>query len=184
MAIKYEDANGNIDMKVDAFYTEQELEEYNDNPLIESLPDIFTEDDLMEKFTIFPKVNPRDREKPAHIRFHMMQRLKHYTIPWGTHKNIERNISSMLRRGYIGRNPIDNKDFQKRMFLINQQVEQEVDSDCFNTGQLKGLESSALTLSLIGISGIGKTVDSQINPAKILKLKATDFEILGLGFAN
>lgn len=157
MAIKYEDVNGYIDMTVEAIYTEQELEEYYNNPLIEALPDILTENDLMEKFTIFPKVSPRDREKPAHIRFHMMQRLKHYTIPWDKHKDIERNISSMLRRGYIGRNPVDNKDFQKRLFLINQQVEGEVDSDCFNTDQLRGLESSALTLSIIGISGIGKT---------------------------
>ncbi|MDD2299202.1 MAG: ATP-binding protein [Fermentimonas sp.] len=151
--MKYEDA----DRIVNAVYTEQELEEYNNNPLIEALPDIFTEDDLMEKFTIYPTVNPNDCQKPAHIRFHMIQRLKHYTIPWGVHRDLERNISSMLRRGYMSRNPVNNLDFQNRLFAINQQVEQEVDKDCFNTDQLNDIQSSALTLSLIGISGIGKT---------------------------
>jgi len=160
--MKYEDAVGST---VNAIYTEQELEEYNNNPLIEALPDILTEDDLIDKFTIYPTVNPLDRQKPVHIRFHMIQRLKHYSIPWGVHTDLERNISSMLRRGYIARNPLDNKGFQNRLLLINQQVEPGIDKIC-TSNQLKDLQSSALTLSLIGISGIGKTTAIE----KLLKM--------------
>ncbi len=156
MAIKYEGVNGRIIDKVDAIYSEQELWEYNNNPLIEALPDIFDEDDLISYFSSFPTVDPHDLLKRPAARFQMIQRVKHYSIPWGVHKDLERNISSMIRRGYIARNPLDNQDFQKRLFLISQQEEEEVDKT-FSLYSLKDLQSSALTLSLIGISGVGKT---------------------------
>jgi hypothetical protein len=156
VAIKYEGANGVINNNVDAIYSEQELWEYNNNPLIEALPDIFGEDDLISYFSSFPAVDQRDLQKRPAARFQMIQRVKYYSIPWGIHKDIERNISSMIRRGYVARNPLNNQDFQKRLFLINQQDEEDVDKT-FSQYSLKDLQSSALTLSLIGISGVGKT---------------------------
>ncbi|HWQ43007.1 MAG TPA: ATP-binding protein [Desulfosporosinus sp.] len=151
--MKYKNARAKV---VEAIYTRQDLDEYNNNPLIETLPDIFSDDQVIDRLFILPVVSQEDREKPSQIRRHMIQRLKRCVILWGAHLDLERNLSVMLRQGYIARNPLDNISFQNRLHLINQQNEEDIkavlEPTCFDD-----VESSALTLSLIGISGIGKT---------------------------
>ncbi|PKM78421.1 MAG: transcriptional antiterminator [Firmicutes bacterium HGW-Firmicutes-15] len=160
--MKYAHTYGGL---VNAIYTPQELEEYNDNPLIEALPDIFSQDSIIDRLFILPVVSAKDREQPSDTRRHKMQRLKRCIIPWGVHIELEQNLSIMLRQGYIARNLLDGRSFQNLLHLISQQDETDtpaiVAPSCF-----KDIESSALTLSLIGISGIGKT--TAIN--KLLKM--------------
>lgn len=144
------------DLAVEAVYNRQPLEEYNDNPLIGALPDIFDEDYVLDNFFSLPVVSASEREQPKQIRFHMIQRLKRYTVPWSKHKDLERNISSMLRTGYIDRNPLDIKAFNERLQVINNQDETEV-LNFYSNVQFKDIKASAVTLTLIGISGIGKT---------------------------
>ncbi|WP_206751201.1 ATP-binding protein [Desulfosporosinus sp. Sb-LF] len=70
----------------------------------------------------------------------------------------------MLRRGYIARNPIKQKDFNQRIHSISEQDEKLIESVTFQG--FKDIKSSALTLSIIGISGIGKTTAIE----KLLKM--------------
>ncbi|TGE32994.1 ATP-binding protein [Desulfosporosinus sp. Sb-LF] len=150
--------------EVDAIYSKHPLQEYNNNPLVEALPDVYTEEELFEYMFSRPLHSSSDLELQKEIRFDVIQRLKHFTMPWNIHFDLARNISSMLRRGYIARNPIKQKDFNQRIHSISEQDEKLIESVTFQG--FKDIKSSALTLSIIGISGIGKTTAIE----KLLKM--------------
>ena len=50
-----------------ALYKKQELSEYDNNPYIEALPKIFTEDDVIDNFSVIPIINSNDKNKEIHI---------------------------------------------------------------------------------------------------------------------
>lgn len=138
-------------------YKKQELEEYSNNPFIEALPNIFDENDIIDMFTYYPIIEDSDRRKRKNIRYHMIKRVKDFIQPLEIHFTIEKNISTMIRRGYLARNPID-KEYFERLRAIN-----EIDITSVKEKESKFLEmeksirSTADSLSVIGISGIGKT---------------------------
>lgn len=77
---------GKIEM---ATYKEQELIEYVNNPFIESLPSIFTEDDILEQFTIYPIIEGIEKNKNKNLRHHMIKRIKNFIQPLPDHFAIE-----------------------------------------------------------------------------------------------
>lgn len=140
----------------DASYKEQELLEYTNNPYIEALPKIFTEDDIIDNFSVIPNINLEDKNKETHIRYHIIKRTKNFIQPLPVHFIVERRLSTLIRRGYLARNPL-NKAYFKRMQLLNELKNNE----SFDLSQLnetaKEIRSTADSISIIGISGIGKT---------------------------
>ncbi len=139
----------------EAVYKEQELEEYALNPFIEALPPIFNEEDVIEKFTVLPQISDKDRNKPNNLRYHIIKRAKNFIQPLPIHLELERRISSLIRRGYLSRNPVDKK------FLQNLRILNGLDDNSIKENDLKdelvNIRSTADSLSIIGISGIGKT---------------------------
>ena len=138
-----------------ADYKQQELVEYKDNPFIEALPNIFNEDDVIDKFTLFPIITSEDRAKPSNIRYHIIKRTKLFMQPLPTHVILERNLSTLIRQGYLARNPI-RKTFLERLRILNE-LRTEVASDNIITKRMRQVKSTADMLALIGIPGIGKT---------------------------
>jgi len=138
-----------------AVYKQQELEEYKCNPFIEALPNIFNEEDVIDKFTLFPKISDEDRIKPLNIRYHIIKRAKNFIQPLPIHIILERRLSSLIRRGYLARNPID-KAFLERLKILNE-LRAEVANDKVINERMSHIRSTADSLSVIGISGIGKT---------------------------
>lgn len=151
--MKYDGIHGGT---VNALYTPQEIDEYAGNPLIEALPEILSDDDVINRLFMLPPISKKDREKPAKIRMHIIQRIRRCMIPWGRHLKFEGNISVMLRQGYITRNPLDTMSLQNHLSLISEQDPGDIESIISLNNSL-GIQSTALTTSLIGISGIGKT---------------------------
>ncbi|MBM7616166.1 ATP-binding protein [Alkaliphilus hydrothermalis] len=145
---------GKIEM---ATYKEQELIEYSNNPFIESLPPIFTEDDILEQFTIYPIIEDIEKNKNKNLRHHMIKRIKNFIQPLPDHFTIETKLSTMIRRGYLSRNPMD-KTYFERLKILNDlhSVKEEEKEDIFKRN-MAHIRSSADSLSIIGISGIGKT---------------------------
>lgn len=139
----------------EALYKEQEIEEYSCNPFIESLPKIFNEEDVIEKFTVLPEISEKDRNKAENLRYHIIKRAKNFIQPLPIHVKLERKISSLIRRGYLSRNPIDKR------FLENLRILNGLDDNSIRENDLKyeldNIRSTADSLSIIGISGIGKT---------------------------
>ncbi|WP_231687716.1 ATP-binding protein [Bacillus sp. CHD6a] len=140
----------------EADYKEQELPEYCNNPFIEALPPIFTEDDVLERFMVTPRITEQDKKRETNIRYHVLKRIKNFIQPLPSHFEVERRLSTLTRRGYLARNPLD-KTFLERIRLLHELREDEEGAHKYIEEQLKHLRSTADSLAIIGISGIGKT---------------------------
>lgn len=138
-----------------ANYKKQELEEYMDNPFIEALPHIFCEEEVAERFSVLPVISNKDKIKPTNIRYHIIKRIKNFIQPLPIHFTIERRFSTLIRRGYLARNPMD-KTFLERLRILN-----ELKDEAFDDRQLHQrmghIRTTADSMSIIGISGMGKS---------------------------
>lgn len=140
----------------EANYKEQVLSEYDNNPFIEALPPIFDEDDVLERFMVTPRITEQDKQSGTNIRYHVLKRVKNFIQPLPIHFEVERRLSTLIRRGYLARNPLD-KTFLERIRLLHQLREDEKEAHKYIDKRLNYIRSTADSLSIIGISGIGKT---------------------------
>ncbi len=140
-----------------AEYIEQELTDYVDNPYIEALPSIFSEEKIINQFTRYPILQENERSKNKSLRFHMIKRLKNFIQPLPDHFAIESKLSSMIRRGYLARNPIDRTYFERLKILNEVHSEKKEEREEILRSNMEHIRSTADSLSIIGISGIGKT---------------------------
>ncbi|GEK30505.1 hypothetical protein KZO01_08140 [Kurthia zopfii] len=140
----------------EAEYKEQMLSEYSRNPFIEALPPIFDEDDVLERFMVTPRITTQDKQSATNIRYHVLKRIKNFIQPLPIHFEVERRLSTLIRRGYLARNPLD-KTFLERIRVLHQLREDEEDAHRYIDERLNYIRSTADSLSIIGISGIGKT---------------------------
>lgn len=91
--------------QIQASYHE-EISIYRGNPLIEALPPIWTEDEVMERLEVYPEFDERERKLPAHQRLHLIQNVLELLILMTPHLDLEQRFSRMIRAGYIARNPV------------------------------------------------------------------------------
>ncbi|ADU31325.1 ATP-binding protein [Evansella cellulosilytica] len=140
----------------EALYKEQALSEYSNNPFIEALPPIFSEDNVLERFMVTPRITQQEKQSETNIRYHVLKRVKNFIQPLPIHFEVERRLSTLIRRGYLARNPLD-KTFLERIRVLHQLREDEEEAHKYIDERLNYLRSTADSLSIIGISGIGKT---------------------------
>ncbi|GAB0278513.1 ATP-binding protein [Staphylococcus pseudintermedius] len=140
----------------EAAYKEQVLNEYMNNPFIEALPPIFDEDDVLERFMVTPRITEQDNNSATNIRYHVLKRIKNFIQPLPIHFEVERRLSTLIRRGYLARNPLD-KAFLERIRVLHQLREEEDEAHKHIEECLNYIRSTADSLSIIGISSIGKT---------------------------
>ena len=140
----------------EAVYKPQFLPEYENNPFLEALPPIFNEDDVLERFMVTPRISKEDKQKEANIRYHVLKRVKNFIQLLPIHFEVERRLSTLLRRGYLARNPLDKKFFE-RIRVLHELREDEEQAHKYIDERLNYIRSTADSLSIIGISGIGKT---------------------------
>lgn len=139
----------------EATYKEQEIKEYACNPFIEALPKIFSGEDVVRRFTIIPEISENERNMSENLRYHIIKRAKNFIQPLPIHVKLERKISSLIRRGYLSRNPIDKK-FLENLRILNGLDDASIRENGAKN-ELDNIRSTADSLSIIGISGIGKT---------------------------
>ncbi|WP_342542718.1 ATP-binding protein [Paenisporosarcina sp. FSL H8-0542] len=140
----------------EANYKKQALSEYNNNPFIEALPPLFDEDDVLERFMLTPRITLQDKQSERNIRYHVLKRVKNFIQPLEIHFEVERRLSTLIRRGYLARNPLD-KSFLERIRVLHRLREDEEEAYKYIDERLNYIRSTADSLSIIGISGIGKT---------------------------
>jgi len=140
----------------EAQYKDQELSEYENNPYIEALPPIWDDDDIMGRFMVSPKITETEKSKESNIRYHVLKRIKNFIQPLPIHFELERRLSALIRRGYLARNPLD-KTFLEKIRKIHELREDQEKSFKEIDEHLDFIRSTADSLSIIGISGIGKT---------------------------
>jgi hypothetical protein len=137
-------------------YKEQALSEYNNNPFIEALPPIFDEDNVLERFMVTPLITQQEKQSETNIRYHVLKRVKNFIQLLPIHFEVERRLSTLIPRGYLARNPLE-KTFLKRIRVLHQLREDEEEAHKYIDERLNYIRSTADSLSIIGISGIGKT---------------------------
>lgn len=140
-----------------ADYKEQELVEYTNNPFIEALPNIFSEEEVIDQFSRYPIIQDNEKTKSKNLRFHMIKRLKNFILPLPDHFTIENKLSTMIRRGYLARNPLDTTYFERLKILNELHSVKKEERENLLRNNMEHIRSTADSLSIIGISGIGKT---------------------------
>lgn len=135
-----------------AEYKEQFIPEYSGNVFIEALPPIYSQEEVVEKLAIYPPYNEKERELDKQYRVHIIQRLFQVFQPLMIHLDLESRISRIIRQGYLARNPFDSKYIST--FQNGYDAIQNMNYDLNNN---EFFRSTGLGLSIVGISGIGKT---------------------------
>jgi hypothetical protein len=128
-----------------AHYTPSPIPDYAGNPLIEALPSVLTEMDAARAIAHFPALASDERLFGKELRLHCVDRLKDLVQPLPIHLELESAVSSILRSGYVSRNPVNAGTWRHLHTLST------------NRRDLALFHSSASTFSLVGLSGIGKT---------------------------
>ncbi|WP_400244986.1 ATP-binding protein [Niallia sp. JL1B1071] len=131
-----------------ADYREQEILEYQGNPLIEALPPIYSQEEVIDRLSMYPPYNKEERFLSDHLRVHLISRLLHYFQAIPIHLKIESSISRLIRTGYTYRNPLSPTYAQTFVDNWNNIQNKSFDKSIIQTGQ---------TLSILGVSGVGKT---------------------------
>jgi len=130
-----------------------EISIYQGNPLIEALPSIKTEDDIIKELAFYPEFLEEERNLPAHLRLHLIQNVLELFIVLSPHLSLEQHFSRMLRSGYTARNPVSS-GFWKN---INKKVETLRSGSPDNRRR----RSTATSFTILGISGVGKSTTVQ-----------------------
>lgn len=128
--------------------------EYEGNPFIEALPPIMQEvSDIKENLIGKVDYDPEDILRSKNERIHLTAQLLHqFFQPITRHISLESKISILIRQGYIGRNIADGKLHQHL-----QNGYERIMSGEINAFRFEAPQSTALSYSLIGCSGSGKS---------------------------
>lgn len=132
-----------------AIYRDPEIPNYRGNPLIEALPLILSKQEAIRRLAYFPPYKESDRTEPAHLRLHLIQNTLQFFTPLGIHIDLEQRFSRLIRLGYQARNPF------KPGFWRD--VEERVESIDPNGFVPRRQRSTAKSLTILGVSGVGKS---------------------------
>lgn len=129
-----------------AVYTEQRIPQFAGNPLIDALPQLGGEEDVLRNLLSLPKFDRAQRHWTDHERFQMIAQLSNFMLPFERHLQLVYGLDAMMRQGYVGRIPHSIKSSEIFKKLHEKTLLNPADGI---TPQVSG--------SLIGMSGMGKT---------------------------
>ncbi|SDD69865.1 ATP-binding protein [Sporomusa acidovorans] len=135
-----------------AKYLPQMLPEYKDNPVIEALPPIMSQEEVTDYLLSYPAYSNDERKLDPHIRMHAVMRVFDYFQPWGRHFDLEQRFSIAIRQGYKHRNP-NNPLYVGHL----QKNYHELKSGKMFYNHADQLDNKAFGFTIMGFSGIGKT---------------------------
>ncbi|HDR3486589.1 TPA: AAA family ATPase [Bacillus pacificus] len=134
-----------------ASYKEQQLVEYQGNPLIEALPPILSYEEAFDQLSFFPEYHEKEKNLSEHHRYHALLRLTRFFQPIGQTLDLERRFSRFLRYGYVNRNPLQKQHIQALNELHQKLVKKE------ELGLSPDIRATASSFTLMGFSGVGKS---------------------------
>lgn len=136
-----------------ASYQSTGIKRYDGNPFIEALPPILSVAQAGNSIKGKVDFHPSERLSSPKSRMHMVvSLLDDYFQPLSQHVLLQEKIDMMLRMGYVGRNISDgslNRKLQEGYDLIKSGGE--------ITANFSVEKTTARSMSLVGISGSGKT---------------------------
>lgn len=120
------------------------------NPLIEALPPLGTEADIMKELFCLPEFSPEQRDWTDAERIQMIAQLSSFMLPMGRHVQLAYALEAMMRHGYVGRIPHSVSSTA----IFRKIHEQQAQGRTFPT---TGKITAQISTALIGMSGMGKT---------------------------
>lgn len=133
-----------------AHYSEAVLPEQRGNPLIEALPVLLSDHDVLLALSHFPELDEHIRwDAPAVVREQYVDRIKQFRCPQENYIECYKYISRALRDGYSSRNPLKSSTVQYLHYYTNERPDIEPVDGYF--------QSCADTVTIVGVSGSGKT---------------------------
>lgn len=142
--------NGNE--AVEAEYITSPIEEYNKNPFIQSLPPLMDKESIVRKLLLNQPFDIEERKFDGAIRLHMVDRIYKTFQPLPIHVKIWNMVNSIIRQGYISRNPFD-KEYRE---IINENGSR-INRGEFNFNSSTSFITTASCGLIAGYSGMGKT---------------------------
>lgn len=136
-----------------AEYTDTPIPRYQGNPLIEALPPILSESEISDALAYYPPFNESERALSPELRIHMIHTVLDLLVPFPDHIDLAERFSCLIRESYTARNPLAVEYWQN--FRSRMEAGQEG-----NTPRLR-VRSSARGMTIIGISGAGKTTGTE-----------------------
>ncbi len=138
---------------IEAEYHDPLIPDYCGNPLTEALPPIWLKEQVVDLLQYYPDYQDAHRTWPTELRLHLIRNVLKFFEVLPIHIDLEQRLSSMLRLGYEARNPLP-LDFYRN-------IDRRVDALKFERPLASNLQSSALGLAVVGLSGVGKSLTLQ-----------------------
>lgn len=127
------------------------LPEFRDNPFINRLPPQLSQRKAWQFLSDSPKFSPAERTYPIHLRMNCLYRLRRFFEPLEHHLRLESAFSTLLRQGYVSRNPLQT-DYIRRL----QDGHERILARDLTAGR-HYVGGTAEGFALIGASGAGKS---------------------------
>lgn len=138
---------------VKAIYKDTGIASYKGNPFIEALPPLMSIKQISSGLSGRINFRSQDVYLDGRTRVHIIASLlDDFFQPLGIHLQLEEKISILIRRGYVGRN-IENGSLQAH---LQNGYERLMKGD-LTAFRFDNTSSTALSMSLIGCSGSGKS---------------------------
>jgi len=135
---------------VEAEYNDPLIPAYQDNPLLEALPPIWSKKQVIDMLQYYPDYQTSHRQWPPELRLHLIRNVLKFFEVIPRHIDLEQRISSMLRLGYEARNP--------RLHGYYFDIDKKIEALLSGEPLVSNLQTSALALAVVGLSGVGKSV--------------------------
>lgn len=127
------------------------LPEFRDNPFINRLPPQLSQQKAWQFLSDPPEFSPAERSYPIHLRMNCLYRLRRFFEPLEHHLRLESAFSTLLRQGYVSRNPLQT-DYIRRL----QDGHERILARDLTAGR-HYVGGTAEGFALIGASGAGKS---------------------------
>lgn len=135
---------------IEAEYRDPLIPDYQDNPLIEALPPIWSKEQVMDMLQFYPNYQEEHRRWAPELRLHLIRNVLKFFEVLPRHLDLEQRLSSMLRLGYEARNP--------RLHHYYRTIDRRIEALGLPSPLGSNLQSSAIALAVVGLSGVGKSV--------------------------
>lgn len=127
------------------------LPEFDGNPLIVRLPPLMDFGQALKALRQAPIYSDDERRLPARWRRECVQRLKRYFEPLAHHLDLEASFGTMVRQGYVGRNPLTPAHVERI-----KKGRARIEAEDLSAHPLS-ISPTASGFSLVGCSGVGKS---------------------------
>lgn len=130
-------------------YHKAELPEFSGNPIIEALPPIKSDEEIIAGLLNVPNCDAKERELESHLRRIHVKRIQNFIQPIPEYLTCYRAIESALLNGYSSKNPFTPTTTHYLHYLDTKETPVQPVTGCFMP------RGAALTV--VGNTGTGKS---------------------------